>query len=400
VIVGGGLAGAKAAAGAREVGFAGRIILLGDEPMAPYERPPLSKAVLRGEAAPETAAVHAAGWYAANDVELEQDARVMAIEPAARVVTLDGGRRIRYSTAVLATGATPRRLRGPGCDLAGVHYLRTLGDAVELRDAIRTAERVVVIGAGWIGSEVAASARTVGGHVTLIDPGPLPLHRVLGPVGQVFADLHRRHGVHLRLGTGVRALRGFRRVTGVELADGTVEAADLVVVGIGVVPNTGLATEAGLLVDDGIVVDEHLESSAPGVFAAGDVASAFHPLYQRHVRVEHWANALNQGAAAGRNAVGKKEIYARLPYFFSDQYDLGMEYVGLADPNDDVVIRGDQADAKFIAFWQRRGVVTAAMNVNVWDVVEDLRSLIASRRQIDPRRLADAAVPLSSLVAR
>jgi len=255
-----------------------------------------------------------------------------------------------------------------------------------------------VIGAGWIGSEVAASARQMGTEVILIDPAPTPLNRVLGDeIGDMFRRLHADHGVQLRLGTGVAELRGTGTVEQVVLSDGDVQAVDVVVVGVGVTPRVDLAVAAGLKVENGIVVDEYLQSSTSGVYAAGDVASAWHPHYGRNVRVEHWSNALNQGLTAGANAVGGTESYTRLPYFFSDQYDLGMEYVGYSDPSDAVVVRGSLADREFIAFWHRDGVVTAAMNVNVWDVVEDLKAIVGGGRTLEPARLADPAVALAEL---
>ncbi len=309
VIVGASLAGAKAAEGARTAGFDGRVVLVGDEQEPPYERPPLSKAVLRGEAAPETTRVHDDGFYATHDIELLTGRTVEALDPDARHVRLDGGEHVPFTTAVVATGAAPRRLDIPGSDLAGVHYLRDVGDAGRLGDAIRGASRVAVIGAGWIGSEVAASARQMGADVVLIDPAPAPLHRVLGDeIGEVFRRLHADHGVQLRLRTGVAELRGTRhgragrperrRRRGRRRRRRSASASP---------PGSNLAVAAGLKVDNGIVVDEHLQSSAPGVYAAGDVASAWHPHYGRHLRVEHWANALNQGLTAGVNAAGGAE---------------------------------------------------------------------------------------------
>jgi len=401
VIVGASLAGAKAAEAARSSGFDGRVVLIGKEYELPYERPPLSKAVLRGEVAPETARVHAAGFYAANDIELLTGRSVEALDVGAGRVTLDGAEHVPFSAAVLATGAAPRRLDIPGADLAGVHYLREVGDAARLGDAVRGAGRVAVIGAGWIGSEVAASARQMGAEVVLIDPAAVPLRRVLGDeIGEVFRSLHADNGVQLRMGTGVVELRGTGRVEQVVLTNGETEAADVVVIGVGVLPRVGLAEAAGLKVDNGIVVDEHLQSSAPGVYAAGDVASAWHPHYRQRLRVEHWANALNQGVTAGTNAAGGTEIYTRLPYFFSDQFDLGLEYVGYSEPGDTVVVRGNRDEREFIAFWQRDGVVTAAMNVNIWDVVEDLKEIVLSGRVLDAGRLADPAVALAELVSR
>ena len=397
-IVGASLAGAKAAEAARDVGFDGRVVLIGDEAAAPYERPALSKEVLRGEQDPAATRVHPEDFYADHRIELIHGSAT-AIDVTAGAIHLSSGDRVRYDTAVLATGAEPRRLRVPGAELSGVHYLRTAHDALRLRQAIRAGTRVAVVGGGWIGSEVAASARQMGAAVVLVDPGAVPLQRVLGEeIGGVFRDLHADHGVELRLGTQLAELRGGTRVEAAVLADGTVEPADVVVVGIGVTPRTELAEATGLRVHDGIVVDRRLATSAHGVYAAGDVASAWHPHFRRHLRVEHWANALHQGSTAGRNAVGHRESFKRLPYFYSDQYDLGMEYVGHASASDSMVVRGDLAARKFVAFWQRHGIVTAAMSVNTWDLAEDLKALIESARPVAPSRLADAAVPLGELV--
>jgi 3-phenylpropionate/trans-cinnamate dioxygenase ferredoxin reductase subunit len=400
LIVGASLAGAKAAEGARATGYDGRIVLVGAEPERPYERPPLSKDVLRGEKDSETTRVHDEGYYDEHGVELLTGRTVEALDLNAGQARLDGGETLGFTTAVLATGAEPRRLPLPGADLYGVHYLRTRTDSVRLGDAIRAGGRVAVVGAGWIGSEVAASARQLGTEVVLIDPEPVPLRRVLGDeVGEMFRSLHADHGVALRLGTGVTELQGTGRVANVVLTDGRVEPADVVVVGVGVTPRVGLATDAGLKVDNGVVVDEFLETSAPGVYAAGDVASAWHPDYQAHLRVEHWANALNQGLAAGANAAGERTAYTRLPYFFSDQYDLGLEYVGYSRPGDDLVVRGSLEDRELVAFWHRDGVVSAAMNVNVWDVVDDLKAIVAGGARQEPARLADPRVPLADLAS-
>jgi 3-phenylpropionate/trans-cinnamate dioxygenase ferredoxin reductase subunit len=398
LIVGASLAGAKAAEGARATGYDGRIVLVGAEPERPYERPPLSKDVLRGEKDSETARVHDEGYYDEHGVDLLTGRTVEALDLGAGQARLDGGETLGFTTAVLATGAEPRRLPLPGADLYGVHYLRTRTDSLRLGDAIRAGGRVAVVGAGWIGSEVAASARQLGAEVVLIDPEPVPLRRVLGDeVGGMFRSLHADHGVALRLGTGVTELQGTGRVANVVLGDGRVEPADVVVIGVGVTPRVALATDAGLKVDNGVVVDEFLETSAPGVYAAGDVASAWHPHYQGHLRVEHWANALNQGLAAGANAAGERTAYTRLPYFFSDQYDLGLEYVGYSRPGDDLVVRGSLEDRELVAFWHRDGVVSAAMNVNVWDVVDDLKAIVAGGARQDPARLADPEVPLADL---
>jgi 3-phenylpropionate/trans-cinnamate dioxygenase ferredoxin reductase subunit len=397
-IIGASLAGAKAAEGARLAGFDGRIVLVGDEPTAPYERPPLSKAVLRGDADPSIARVHRGGFYEEHDVELVVD-RVSALDTVGGRIELASGGTIGFDRAVLATGAEPRRLTVPGGDLDGVHHLRTVDDAVRLRDAIRGARRVAVVGAGWIGSEVAASARQMGAEVVLIDPFAVPLQRVLGDeIGEVFRRLHADNGVHLRLGTGVLGLRGSKTVEQVVLDDDRVEEADVVVAGIGVVPRTELAEAApGLRVDNGVVVDQHLQTSVDGIYAAGDETSAWHPLLDRYLRVDHSANALNQGLTAGRNAAGQRQVYDRVPYFFSDQYDLGMEYVGHAEPGDAVAVRGDLEARELVAFWHRDGVVHAAMNVTVWDVIDDLKRLVVSDQPVDLGRLTDPAVALADL---
>ena len=400
VVVGAGLAGAKAAETLREEGFDGPVVLVGAEPERPYERPPLSKQYLLGRADRDSAFVHDAGWYAEHDVELRTGVRATRLDPAAHRLTLHTGEELGYARLLLATGASPRRLPVPGADLDGVRYLRTLADADRLRaDLAGGGRRVVVVGAGWIGLEVTAAARSHGNTVTVVEPQPTPLHAVLGAeMGRVFARLHRDHGVELLTDTVVREIRGSGgRVTTVVTDGHAGLPADLVVVGVGVVPDSRVAAAAGLEVDNGVVVDEALRSSAPDVHAAGDVASAFHPLYGRHVRVEHWANALNQGPAAARSMLGQEVVYDRVPYSYSDQYELGMEYSGLAGPGDTVVCRGNPDDGEFIAFWTEDGRVTAGMNVNVWDVTAPIQRLIRSRRQVQAARLADPDTPLETL---
>ena len=399
VIVGAGLAGAKAAETLRDEGFAGRVVLVGEEPERPYERPPLTKDYLRGESPREKAYAHDRDFYAQHGIELVTGTEVTALDAAGSRVTLADGRELGYTRLLLATGAEPRRLAVPGAELDGVHYLRTLEDADVLRGRLAPGRRVAVVGASWIGAELAASARQLGADVTLIAQGSVPLERVLGAeVGAVYRDLHLEHGVELRLGTAVEGLEGDGRVERVGTSDGRSVDCDLVVVGIGVVPRTALAEAAGLETDDGIVVDAGLRTSVPDVFAAGDVASAWHPLYGRHVRVEHWANALNQGSAAARAMLGQDVAYDRTPYFFSDQYDVGMEYSGLATEWDRVVFRGDPATREFMAFWLREGRVVAGMNANVWDVTEPIQELIRDADPVDDRRLADPDVPLGELV--
>jgi NADPH-dependent 2,4-dienoyl-CoA reductase/sulfur reductase-like enzyme len=402
VVVGGGLAGAKAAETLRAEGFEGRVVVVAEEPELPYERPPLSKGYLLGDAEREKARVHEAGWYEEHAVELRTGTRAVGLDVAEHRLTLDTGEELPYAKLLLATGSSARRLPVPGADLDGVRYLRTLADSDGLKaDLAEGGRQVVIVGAGWIGLEVAAAARSYGNTVTVVEPQPTPLHAVLGPeMGAVFARLHREHGVDLFTDTTVRELRGAGgRVTSVVTDGHAGIPADLVLVGIGAVPNTGLAATAGLEVDNGVVTDHALRTSHPDVVAAGDVASSFHRLYGRHVRVEHWANALNGGPAAARSMLGQDVTYDRVPYFFTDQYDLGMEYSGLAGPGDTVVCRGNPDDGEFIAFWTSEGRVTAAMNVNVWDVTEPLQQLIRLRRQVPEASLTDPGTPLDRLAA-
>jgi len=397
VIVGAALAGAKAAETLREEGFDGRVVLLGDEPDRPYERPPLSKDYLRGETEREGPYVHPAGFYEEKDIELRTEVSVTALDLAAGEVII-GQEHLDYSKLLLATGAEPRRLPVPGADLDGVYYLRTFGDSDNLRRAIAVAGRVAVIGAGWIGAEVAASARQKGLEVTLIEQLDVPLERVLGrEVGEVYAAIHRDQGVELLTGTAVEAIEGSGRAERVRLAGGGLVDCDFVVVGIGVAPRTALAEAAGLTIGDGIHVDERLKSSNDNVFAAGDVAGAWHPFFEQRLRIEHWHNALEQGPAAARSMLGTGEPYDKIPYFFSDQYDVGMEYAGHAIDWDEVVFRGDVHAREFIAFWLKDARVLAGMNVNVWDVTDDIQALIRSRAQVDRDRLRDPGTELSSL---
>jgi 3-phenylpropionate/trans-cinnamate dioxygenase ferredoxin reductase subunit len=398
VVVGASLAGAKAAETLRREGFDGRIVLLGEEPVRPYERPPMSKTYLRGETDFDEAAVHPADFYRANGIELRTSTGVSAIDPAASEVELTSGERLGYDRLLITTGAVPRRLSVPGSTLSGVHYLRTVADSDRLRTAITSSVPVVVIGAGWIGAEVAASARQLGADVALVEMDSVPLARVLGvEVGSIYRDLHAEHGVHLHLGVGVESIRGDEAVEEVRLEDGTVLAAGAVVVGVGVAPRTDLAEAAGLTIDNGVVTNEHLATSAAGIYAAGDVANVFYPFYGTHIRLEHWSAALNQGPVAAQNMLGQPTAYDKTPYFYSDQYDLGMEYRGWAKGDDQVVFRGDRSGREFIAFWLREGRVMAGMNANIWDQGDAIEALIRSRRPIDPARLADPAVELNGL---
>jgi len=400
VIVGAGMAGGKAVETLREEGFDGRIVLIGAEPDRPYERPPLSKDYLRGEAERNSIYLQEdPGWYDEHDVELRTSTVVDSLDVGARAVVLAGGERIDYDALLLTTGAEPRRVSVPGGDLQGVHVLRSAEDSDTLRAVLDAGGRLAVIGAGWIGCEVAASARQKGLDVTVIEPQSVPLERVLGPeLGAFYRDVHLEHGVEMRLGDGVEAIEGDGRAERVRTSDGATVECDAVVMGIGVAPRTALA-EGVLDVDNGILVDAGLKASADGVFAAGDVANLDHPVLGR-LRVEHWANALEQGPAAARSMLGQDVSYDRVPYFFSDQYDVGMEYAGHSGPDDEVVFRGDPAGGEFIAFWMRDGRVTAGMNVNVWDVNEDIQALVREGATVDPDRLRDPDVALDQVAER
>ncbi len=380
VIAGAGLAGAKAAEALRAEGFEGRIVLVGDEPELPYERPPLSKDYLRGEAPREQARVHPEAFYAEQDIDLLTGTAVTALDAAARSVTLSSGETLGYDRLLLATGSEPRRLSVPGAELDGVLHLRTFADSDAIAAALRPGARAVIAGGGWIGMEVAASARQRGLEVTVAELAATPLAAALGrEMGELYARLHREHGVDVRTGVAVERVEGDGRVERVVLADGSALDADLLVAGLGAIPRTALAQRAGLAVENGVVCDASLRTSDPDVFAAGDMANAEHPFYGRRLRVEHWANALHQPEVAARAMLGKPASYDRLPYFFSDQYDVGMEFRGLPFGYDDLEIRGDADRYEFVAYWRREGRTLAAMNVNVWDVGDAIEEEILSR---------------------
>lgn len=397
VIVGAGLTAAKAIDELLEREFDGEILLLGAEPERPYERPPLSKDFLRGEADPPF--VHDPDFYERDGIELRTGTTVTAIDPAGHTVATEGGESIGYSKLLLATGAEPRHLDLPGGDLEGIVELRTIEDSRALGAQLEEGRRIAVIGAGWIGSEVAASARQKGCEVTMIAPEAVPLERVLGTeLGSFYRDVHASEGVTFLGETGVTGFTGSGTVATVLTDRHEGIPVDLVVVGVGVSPRTGLAEGAGIATDNGILTDAALATDAPDVYAAGDVANAWNPFYGRRIRVEHWANARRQGAAAARSMMGLDVSYDEIPYFFSDQYEVGMEYVGYATEWDRIVYRGDVAEREFIAFWMKDDRILAGMNVNVWDVSETIRDLIAARVEVDSARLADPDVDLTSLM--
>ncbi|OMC07741.1 NAD(P)/FAD-dependent oxidoreductase [Mycobacterium sp. SP-6446] len=403
VIIGGGLAGAKAAEALRDSGFDGQVILFAEEEHLPYERPPLSKEYLAGKKSLTDFTVQNSEWYRDHDVDLRLGSRVSALTPAEHTVTLPDGTAVRYDKLLLATGSASRRPPIPGSDAGAVHYLRTYDDAVALNSVLAEGSSLAVVGAGWIGLEVAAGARQRGVAVTVVETAKQPLLAALGEsVGEVFADLHRDHGVDLRLEAQVDEITtAGGRATGLKMRDGSTVAADAVLVAVGAKPNVELAERAGLAMGDGgVLVDASLRTSDPDIYAVGDIAAAEHPLFGCRIRTEHWANALKQPAAAAAGMLGEPGEYAELPYFFTDQYDLGMEYVGHAPSFERVVFRGDVAGREFVAFWlDGDNRVLAGMNVNIWDVLDDVKALIRSGTSVDPGALADPQSPLADLVS-
>ncbi|GGK64221.1 NAD(P)/FAD-dependent oxidoreductase [Nocardia camponoti] len=400
VIIGGGLAGAKLAEGLRAHDFPGQITILAAEDELPYERPPLSKKHLAGKEPLADFTVFNADWYRDHRVDLRLGTTAKAFDPVAKTVTLPDDSTLSYDKLALATGSRSRVLN----DIAGgsapnVYTLRTIDDSDEIAAMLEVTPRLAIIGGGWIGLEVAAVARQRGLEVTILEAGPQPVSGTIGQqMGAVFAALQRNHGVDVRTNTEVAEILTDNGVaTGVFLADGQVIAADAVLVAVGALPNVEAAVAAGLVVDNGIHVNESLASSNPDIVAVGDIAAQYNPTLGRRVRVEHWANALNQPAVAAKTMLGIPAVYDRLPYFFTDQYDLGMEYTGYVGRDDDarLVVRGDTDSFEFIAFWlDPANKVLAGMNVNVWDVTDRIKELILSGKSVDPDDLADVNKPL------
>lgn len=400
VIIGGGVAAGSAAETLRDEGYEGDVTIVTAEPHPPYQRPPLSKGYLVGEEGSDAAFLHPAEWYAEHDIDLKTSTTARAIDPSAHRVETSAGD-LAYDSLLLATGASPRSLPIDGHELAGVHALRTIDDSDTLAEQLRGGgKRLVLIGSGWIGMEVAASARTLGNDVTILERDPVPLAAAVGPrMGEVFRRLHLDHGVDLRTSVQVERIVGDGRAEGV-VVDGETVPADLVLIGVGAVPNTELARAAGLTVDNGILTDASLRTSASDIYAAGDVANAYHPVIQRHLRSEHWANALNAGPVAARVMMGGSAVHDGIPYFYTDQYDLGMELSGYPPlmTGADVVIRGDVASREFVAFWVDDGRIVGGMNVNVWDVQDPIQDLIRSGVRVPASALSDASTPLARLL--
>ena len=403
VIVGGGLAAAKLAEALRDNDFDGTVTVLSAEEHLPYERPPLSKEHLLGKKSLDEFTVDPAQWYRDHHIDLRLGTTVTAIDRTAKTVTLPDGSTLDYDKLALATGSTPRKPPLTGIDAPNVYTLRTIADSDTLIELFNQSNSLAIVGAGWIGLEVAAAARGAGLDVTIVESAEQPLLGALGAeMGAVFADLHTSHGVDLRLGAQVTEITTHdggeaQLADGLRLGDGCTVSADAILVAVGARPNIELAADAGLAVDGGVLVDANLLTSDPDIVAVGDIAEQSHPLLNRRIRVEHWANALNQPAVAAATMLGKSASYDRLPYFFTDQYDLGMEYTGYAAPGDydRVVVRGDTSKREFVAFWlDSDNRVLAGMNVNVWDVTDRIKELVTAGDPVDPDELADTSTPL------
>jgi len=396
VIVGAGLAGAAAAAELRGRGFDGRLVMIGAERHPPYERPPLSKEYLRGEQN-EPVFARPAEWYEENGVELRLDTRVISLDPSGPSLEIEGGERIDAEVVLLATGGSPRRL--PDAPEQGVLYLRSIEDSDRIRKAL-TGGRLVVVGAGFIGAEVAASARAKGVEVTVLEMAPVPLQRALGDeVGRIYGQIHRDHGVDLRTEEGVERIEAADGGVVVRTSKGDAIGAEAVVVGVGIVPNAGLAEAAGLAVSNGVDVDASCRTSAPGVFACGDVANHDHPLFGR-IRTEHFDNALKMGAHVAGAMLGGDEPFADPHWFWSDQYDVNLQYAGFAMSWDRVVIRGSLQERDGVAFYLNEGALLAALGLNRGKDVRRAMKLIAARAAPDEDALADETVDLRTLIPK
>lgn len=392
------MAGGRAAETLRQEGFDGKVVLIGAEPARPYDRPPLSKGLMRGEIDPEEIYLRPAAYYDEQQITLRLGTRATALRPRERVIQLDNDEQVAYDKLLITTGVAVRRLEVPGARLPGIYYLRTVEDAQAIRAAAGSARRAVVIGAGFIGAEVAASLRTQGLTVTLLEILPVPLQRALGDeVGQIYAQIHRDYGVGLRLGEGVAAFGGAERVEEVRTASGVVLPTDLVIVGVGVQPNVGWLEDSDLALDNGVIVDEYQQTNLPGVYAAGDVANWWHPGLGTRLRIEHYDNAQNHGVAAAKSMLGQAEPYAPVPFFWSDQYDLTLQYVGHASGRDEIVFRGDIANRKFLAFYLREDRIHAALGVNRIRDVSATKRLIRDRVLVTRAQLADDQVDLRRL---
>jgi 3-phenylpropionate/trans-cinnamate dioxygenase ferredoxin reductase component len=401
VIVGGGHAGGSAAAFLRQYGYEGPITVIGEEPIAPYQRPPLSKAWLKGEADADTLALRPESFYAEKTIALRLSTKAASIQRSAKTVTLEDGETVPYDTLILATGARARRLNLPGADLEGVQVLRSAADAEVLKLALGPGKRLAVVGGGYIGLEAAASARALGADAVVIEALPRILARSsCQALSDFFTDYHRAHGVDFELNAKIEGFEGKDgHVTGVRLADGRVIACDDVVVGIGIVPNDELARDAGLEAVDGVVVDETARTADPSVYAIGDVTHRPMPLYERMQRLESVANALEQARQAAAAIVGRPPPPHEVTWNWSDQYDIKLQVAGMPFDADDTLLRGDPAAAKFAVFHLRGSVIRAVEAVNAPAEFMAARQLIGSQKPIDRAKLADPAVSMKEVAA-
>ena len=399
VIIGASLAGGTAAATLREDGFDGDVILIGEEPHAPYERPPLSKQYLRGEVPFDKAMVRAAGFYEDNRIDARFGVAATRVDPAGRKVNLTTGESVQYDKLLIATGVRNRRPAIPGLDLPNIFNLRSVDDADVIRNQIAPGRKAAVIGMGFIGCEVAASLRQKGVEVVCIDPSPTPLFRVLGDqLGQVMSTIHHEHGVETFFNDVVTRFEGDSRVERVVTRSGRRIDCDLAVVGVGVEPVVDFATGSGLEIGNGILVDEYCETNVPSIYAAGDVANHYHPVFGARMRVEHWQNAMQQGAAAARTMLGKWQSYDPVHWFWSDQYDVNLQYAGFHQASERLVVRGDLETRNFIAFYLNHGRINAVVALNRGKDVRRVMPLIKARIAVDPRHLGDEDVDLRSIV--
>ena len=398
VILGASLAGATAAITLREEGADGDVILIGAEPQPPYERPPLSKAYLRGEVPFDKALVRPAAFYAEHGIQTMFGTRATRIDPSARVVELEDHRRVSFDALLIATGGRNRTVSIPGVDLDGIYSLRTVQDADRIRAEMIAGRRAVVVGMGFIGSEVAASLRQKGLEVVAIDPSKTPLFRVLGEgVGQTIAKLHRDHGVRMIFEDTVAAFEGTRRVGCVVTKAGLRLECDFAVVGIGIEPAVEALADSGIQVDNGVVVDEYCQTNVSGIYAAGDVANHYHPVFDRRIRVEHWQNAIKQGAAAARNMLGRRIAYDEIHWFWSEQYDANLQYAGFHTQWEQLVVRGRLESASYLACYVNAGRIDAAVGLNRAKELRRIMPLIKARRPVNLERLRDESVDLRSL---
>ena len=398
VILGASLAGATAAITLREEGADGDVILIGAEPQPPYERPPLSKAYLRGEVPFDKALVRPAAFYAEHGIQTMFGTRATRIDPSARVVELEDHRRVSFDALLIATGGRNRPVSIPGVDLDGIYSLRTVQDADRIRAEMIAGRRAVVVGMGFIGSEVAASLRQKGLDVVVIDPSKTPLFRVLGEdVGQTIAKLHRDHGVRMIFEDTVAAFEGTRRVGCVVTKAGLRLECDFAVVGIGIEPAVEALADSGIHVDNGVVVDEYCQTNVSGIYAAGDVANHYHPVFDRRIRVEHWQNAIKQGAAAARNMLGRRIAYDEIHWFWSDQYDSNLQYAGFHTQWEQLVVRGRLESASYVACYVNAGRIDAAIGLNRAKELRRIMPLIKARRPVNLEQLRDESVDLRSL---